>query len=133
MKKRVFLACLVGLLTATSAYSYTGDCNGGTIISDIDKKTTFCMSDKTMNWWSAQNWCKVNGSSLATMYEICPSWDGSTGQKCSELKGYDELYVWSATVYGSENAFIIRLSDGYVFDDHRRNEHQYNLSRAFCR
>ena len=129
MKKRVFLACFIGLLTATSAYSYSGDCNGGTIITANDEKTTFCVSNKTMNWWSAQNWCKANGSSLATMYEICPSWDGNAdNNKCLELNGVGSVTVWSGTAGGSDYTFVVSLSDGYVNHGYRRN-HDY----AFCR
>ena len=131
MKKRVFLACLVGLLTATSAYSYSGECNGGTIITAKDGKTTFCQSNVQMNWWSAQAWCQINGSRLATIYEMCPSWDGNAGSnKCPELnKGLANQIVWSATASGSEYAFFVGLSNGTVSTYSRRNNNAY----AFCR
>ena len=136
MKKRVFLACFIGLLTATSAYSYSGDCNGGTIITANDEKTTFCVSNKTMNWWSAQNWCKGNGSSLATMYEMCPTWDGNTGEgKCSWLKGKFSGYVWSATVYGSGDAFYVDMGNDVLRYGGRTNGlgGVYGDFYAFCR
>ena len=127
MKKRVFLACLVGLLTATSAYSA---CDGGTEITNT-AGTTFCKSNVEMNWWSAANWCKENGMHLATMYEMCPSWDGNTGgNKCPELNGKGSENVWSSTVRGSDYAFLVKLYDGGVYDTGLRNG---SYGPAFCR
>ena len=125
MKKRIFLACLVGLLTATSAYSA---CDGGTEITNT-AGTTFCSSNVKMNWWSAANWCKKNEMHLVTMYEMCPSWDGNTGDnKCPELNGKVSGFTWSSTASDEECAFRIS-SSGYV-DHPSRNE---GASYAFCR
>ena len=88
-------------------------CNGGTEVTNT-AGTTFCKSNVGMNWWSAYAWCRANGRTLATMYEMCPSWDGNTGSgKCPELNGNSD-YAWSATASGSEYAFYINLSTGYV-------------------
>ena len=84
MKKKLLLACLVGFLSVASAYA---GCDGGTEITNT-AGTTFCKSNEIMNWWSAAAWCKANKMQLATMYEMCPSWDGNTGSnKCPELNG----------------------------------------------
>ena len=128
MKKKLFLMCLIGLISTTSSYAA---CNGGTEITNT-AGTTFCKSNVSMNWWSAAAWCKENEMSLATMYEMCPSWDGNTGSgKCSELNGTGSDYVWSATASGSESAFYVLLSTGTV--DTYRSRNYDSKSSAFCR
>ena len=125
MKKKIFLACLIGILSLSSAYSYTGECKGGTIVAG------FCKSNVPMNWWSAQAWCQANGSRLATMYEMCPSWDGNTGSdKCPELKGKGSGKVWSATATDIYYAFYVLLSNGEVRCNARSVKDDYS---AFCR
>ena len=128
MKKKLFILSLIGLISATSAYAA---CNGGTEVTNT-AGTTFCKSNVTMNWWSAAAWCKENGLHLATMYEMCPNWDGNTGlETCPELNGNGSGYVhaWSATARGSENAFYVNLSYGVVDSGYYRTEYLY----AFCR
>ena len=132
MKKKILLACLVTVISTPSAYSYTGACNGGTIIENT-AGTTFCRSNVQMNWWSAQAWCQVNGSRLATIYEMCPSWDGNTGSdKCPELKGpdgSDSKYRWSSTVNGNDKAFVLYPSNGLVDVNERKTT---SFRYAFC-
>ena len=106
MKKKLFLISLIGLICVTSAYAA---CEGGTMVGG------FCKSNVQMNWWSAADWCKANGLQLATMYEMCPSWDGNTGNgNCPELSGTGSTFVWSATTSGSSNAFYADRYEGYV-------------------
>lgn len=128
MKKKLFLMCLVGLLSVSSAYAA---CEGGTEVTNT-VGTTFCKSKVGMNWWSAAAWCRANGMSLATMYEMCPSWDGNTGVgKCPELSG-NGGYAWSATAKESERAFRVYFLDKEVSTfDKRNSSADYNY--AFCR
>ena len=129
MTKKIFILTLIGLISATSAYA---KCEGGTEITNT-AGTTFCKSNVGLNWWSAAAWCKENGLHLATMYEMCPSWDGNTGAgKCPELNGTGSGYAWSATASGSESAFSVSLSNGNVDDYYRYNDRRYDHS-AFCR
>ena len=133
MTKKIFILTLIGLISSASAYAA---CNGGTEITNT-AGTTFCKSNVTMNWWSAVAWCKANGLHLATMYEMCPSWDGNQGNgKCSELNGKGSGDAWSATALDSEYAFNVDLSNGGVNDHYRdsyydRNNDTYFV--AFCR
>ena len=129
MKKKLFFMCIIGLLSLASAYA---KCDGGTEVTNR-VGTTFCRSNKEMNWWSAAIWCKANGRTLATMYEMCPSWDGNIGEgRCSELNGIGNYIVWSATVSGSERSFSVFLSNGRVYNDD--NYGNRTTSRyAFCR
>ena len=44
-------------------------CEGGTEYTNNNVK--FCVSNKTMNYWSAHAWCNANGMHLATWMEMC--------------------------------------------------------------
>ena len=132
MSKKLFILTFIGLISATSAYS---KCEGGTEITNTTG-TTFCKSNVGMNWWSAAAWCKANGLQLATMYEMCPNWDGNIGSsKCPELNGKGSGVVWSATASGSIYAFRVNLSNGNVHDqdDHYIYRRDYDRYYAFCR
>ena len=130
MTKKLFILTLIGLISATSAYAA---CNGGTEVTNT-AGTTFCKSNVNMNWWSAAAWCKENDLQLATMYEMCPTWDGNEGGgKCPELNGKGRDYAWSATASGSGRAFTVALSDGYVGDYDRTTTRDYYNWVAFCR
>ena len=139
MKKKIFLACLVALMSTTSVYSYTGECNGGSIVKSTTG-ATFCMSNKYLNWWSAQAWCQVNGSQIATIYEMCPNWNGNTGSgTCPELKNVAGNYkfLWSATVSGTDNMFAVHAISGEVTNTYTKNlasgYNGYVEMYAFCR
>ena len=87
-------------------------CEGGTEYT-VDGDT-FCMSNFNLNWWSAFNWCKANGMHLATVYEVCPDWDGNTGSgNCGRTFSFNET-SWTATVSGNNSAFYFNPSSGNV-------------------
>ena len=128
--KKILFASLIGVISITSAYA---KCDGGTEVTNT-AGTTFCKSNVALNWWSAAAWCKENGLHLATMYEMCPSWDGNSGSnKCPELSGTGNDYAWSATARKNTEAFPVRLSDGYIpsYDGVRNLD--YDELKAFCR
>ena len=128
MKKKLFFLSLIGLMSVTYAYA---KCDGGSEVTN-SVGTTFCKSNEKLNWWSAAVWCKANGLHLATMYEMCPSWDGNTGSgKCPELQGTGNVYARSATAHVSDRLFGVHLSDGSVHNTGFRNEDSYDY--AFCR
>ena len=123
MKKKLLFTCLIGLLFSTSAYA---KCDGGTEVG------SFCLSNVTLNWWSASSWCKANEREMATIYDLCPNWDGNEGSnKCPELNGKGSNIVWSATVSSDDAAFTVVLSNGTVYNHVSRNYIQ-NVS-ALCR
>ena len=124
--KKILFASLIGVISITSAYA---KCDGGTEVTNT-AGTTFCKSNRDINWWSAAAWCKENGLHLATMYEMCPNWNGNTGSgKCPELKGIAAAsFVWSATASGSNNAFGVHIMEGSV-TTYERTTPLY----AFCR
>ncbi len=120
--KKILLATIVAAFMATSAHAA---CEGGTL-SDDGK---FCISNIFLNWWSAANWCKANGMHLATMYDVCPNWDGGKGNgKCPVITSSVKDYGWTATTYGNSEAYIFYFSSGYVTSYNRDDR----TNRALC-
>ena len=133
MKKKLLFTCLIGLISVTSAYAA---CDGGTEVTNT-AGTTFCKSNVPMNWWSAAAWCKANRMQLASMYEMCPSWDGREGVECPELTGKANGYAWSATANGDSYAWGIQFgSIAKVYGDYAMNRREYSRYdgfSAFCK
>ncbi len=108
MKKLFLTICLTAMLSTPAIAA----CEGGTEASG------FCISRIQLNWWSAATWCKANGMHLATMYEACPDWDGTSGNgyPCpisGSSIGSDE-HAWTATVSGEGYAYFVNPVSGYV-------------------
>ena len=129
MSKKLFILTLIGLISATSAYA---KCDGGTEITN-SIGTTFCQSHVSLNWWSAASWCKANGMHLASMYEMCPSWDGTEGDnKCPELRGRCESFAISSTAYSSDRLCRVRCPHGDVLCDMPRQDAPWD-DLALCK
>ena len=102
--KKILLATVIALFTAAPVMAA---CEGGTESNGV------CISNIRLNWWSAANWCKANGRHLATIYEVCPDWDGNSGAgKCPVIASSINSSAWTATASGSDYAFIVHLSSG---------------------
>ena len=120
--KKLFLTVAMTIIISTPAMSA---CDAGKLSDDGQ----FCISNIEHNWWSASNWCKANGRHLATMYEVCPDWDGNEGsRKCPVIASSIGVFAFTATTSGHDGMFGIRLSDGTV-DFSVRN----NTGRAICK
>ncbi len=121
--KKILLATMITLFMATSAHAA---CDGGTL-SDDGK---FCISNIFLNWWSAANWCKANGMHLATMYEVCPDWNGNEGTRiCPVIASSIDDYGITSTASGSEWMYMVYLSTGNVGNRTGRTSKNY---RALC-
>ena len=119
--KKILLATVMAIVMTTSAHAA---CEGGTL-SDDGK---FCISNIDLNWWSAANWCKANGRHLATIYEVCPDWDGNIGSgKCPVIASSISGAAWTATARDSVLVFTVLPSKGQV----NYNNRNYT-ARALC-
>ena len=82
----------------------TADCNG----------QTFCVSQTSMNWWSALTWCEAHGGKLASMSSLCPNTnlvnDFRIPNVCPNIQG-------------------LGLSGGYGGRVHSRTTHSLNASQ----
>ncbi len=120
--KNLLLAAVIVIVTATPVIAA---CEGGTL-SDDGK---LCISNIKLNWWSAANWCRANGRHLATMYEVCPNWDGNLGDgRCQGLASSIDEDVMTATARESGSVFGVVPSKGGVYSYPRVNTY-----RVFCR
>ena len=72
MKKLLFIFTSILILSTTS---HAQTCIGGQIITGNDTTRSFCLSNKTMNWWAAHQWCASNGRTLAHPDKLC-NYDG---------------------------------------------------------
>ena len=84
-------------------------CEGGSLLTG-ENGHVYCRSNNAMNWWSAYTWCQAQGRHLASMYEICSTWDGSTGYVNCNLATFNpdsgtNPDMWSATASGDNSAF----------------------------
>ncbi|MBQ7412814.1 MAG: hypothetical protein IJV07_00870, partial [Alphaproteobacteria bacterium] len=134
-------------ITASSCTDVTGGtCTALSSVSYEDKSVsgfgTLRKSIRTMNWWSAKNWCEAYGKRLikidnnrldcykngetvfgSTMRGFCCALDVATcddvvtnqSAKMQALRGaWNSDTVWTDTDYSSCNAFVINLSNGQV-------------------
>ncbi len=105
--------------------STQNDCEGGTTVGD------FCISkdDGTdLNWWSAAIWCRSQGKQLASMYDICPDWNGTTGSgKCLNSAFQTAkitISAWTSTTNGTSKAFVLKKTGSGTVSVAGRNEKQ---------
>ena len=99
-----------------------GNCTDGT--EYVGKNGhTYCVSNVTMNWWSAFNWCVSQGRHLASMDEVCnisetEYWLGGVGAKAcpNTIGGSINRYAWTSLGSGTSYAYVVHLSSGAVND-----------------
>ena len=137
----VLLTCL--LLTTPTQAKWGDNCtlNGGTIIRanqygtqngvNLDKGgkcndpnnadltnncngMEFCVSNKTMNWWSAFTWCDSIGGKLASFEHLCPGSPLYNESSCPNLKGGAINWIISSTGWGKSGMVDIKVSAGRV-------------------
>jgi len=127
----VFLMCVFAV---TSVMAAEPTCNGGSTIT-ANNGTTFCKSDKGMNWWSAFTWCESQGRTLAEFSKMCPGVSQTPANEegdCPNLQGLAESgWVWSSLAYGSNAALLVNLSSGAVSYD-RNYGRNHNGYYALC-
>ena len=119
IKLLTLTAIVAGILTICTANAET--CEGGTLETG-ENGHVYCRSSRDMNWWSAYAWCNAQGRHLATIYEICPTWDGSTGsyKACNTSSFPDRKTSWSSTASGTDAAFT--SDDQDIFATTRTNK-----------
>lgn len=78
-----------------SGYIYTGK-------NHID----YCISNKSMNWWSAFQWCQAHQKRLATIDEFC-NYGEETWQTRGHCPNYTKSgasdFCWTATTSTEKN------------------------------
>lgn len=103
MKKRLLILALL-LVLPNMAFA---KCDGGKIIIGNNNKHNYCISKKTMNWWSAVAWCEANDRHLATKDEACNG--GCSNMNVGVNKG-----AWIAKTSGTDGANRIHLMTDHL-------------------
>lgn len=142
----IIFAITLGISTSSMAYT---SCVGGREITanaytNADAPDTctadhcpspaksFCISNLSMNWWSAFNWCQSNGGTLASFNSACPNTparSNNTAGACPALQGVgpDKCH-WTSMGSESSGAFYVNLSSGAV----HRSLYRYDNNYALC-
>ncbi len=125
--KKILMATIAALMMSAPVNAET-TCQGGELVTVDDD--TFCVSKVKLNWWSAQLWCQSLGLSLASIYDLCPDWDGRDGFDVSSstpsckrripVSGGADM--WSSTAYRTSYACRASSGDsasctGFRYDD----------------
>ena len=119
---------VAGILVIGSTVN-AATCEGGTLATG-ENGHEYCQSNNYMNWWSAYTWCEANGRHMASIYEICPEWDGSTGEyKCANYNSQFKNGLWTSTPYQTDNAFKLTEWRKSVGLENRAESSNY---RALC-
>ena len=102
---------LILILSITIPNIAMADCVGG---EEKPGKNghVYCISNQTMNWWSAFAWCKANKRHLVTLDEACnnQSWSGG----CKNMVIGVDKYIWTAIASGDSSAYYVNLFYGLV-------------------
>ena len=104
------------LALASSATATTGDpCgHGGGTILEVRNHDSYCVSLRTMNWWSAFAWCDAAGGHLVSMNEVCYDSSIPEDAPCPNLKcaAPEEYRLWTSSSQGPGNAYIVYAQTG---------------------
>ena len=148
----VVLTCLLLSLPTQAKWGDNCTLNGGTIIkaneygndkggkcndpnnADLTNNCNgmeFCVSNKTMNWWSAFTWCDSIGGKLASFEHLCPGTPArpnNVAKACPNVTGISERgSTWTSTGWGTNFALNVALGLGHVVDGYRRNTTNYHI------
>ena len=102
MKK---LLLILALTVALPSMAYA-KCDGGTEKPGKNGHV-YCISNQTMNWWSAFAWCKANERHLATLDEAC---NNKPLTSCTNLSLGKGFVVWTAIAFETSEAYRLGLN-----------------------
>ena len=135
----VMMICMMGTVAVADAIK---TCNGGTLITANTSDTysncisngvnycnglTFCMSNRAMNWWSAEAWCQSNYRKLVSASSACPSWQGEFTAGCQNLAGRVPYNSWTGLVGNTNENYHINGNNITHMSGFRSG-----LKRALC-
>ena len=120
--KKILLVMALSMVLPSVALAA---CEGGEEITGKNGQK-YCVSNQTMNWWSAFAWCKANGLHLATLDEACNNQAWSSG--CPNINVGINKWAWTAIASGDSAAYYVHLYNGGVSTSTRTNNSGY----AFC-
>ena len=109
LKKFILIGlCLMALPTVAQN---AARCEGGSLITGANNHE-YCLSDITMNWWSAHSWCRAQGRTLVTVTQACngifPNMNASCDNFAGRLRHLTE-HAWTTTPYRTDSAYTLNL------------------------
>ena len=119
MKKLLFIL----ILSITIPSLTYAKCDGG-VETKGKNGHDCCISNQTMNWWSAFAWCKANERHLATIAEACGNqhWSNYSNVAVGISQG-----GWTSTAFEDNKAYSAYLEYSHVAQDTRTTK-----IRALC-
>ena len=127
MRKGVFFLLLCSL--SLNVYA-SNNCVAGKIITGKNGHE-YCISNETMNWWSAFQWCAAQGRHLVTPTEACDYgnkvWGGGT---CVNLEQESEA-AWTS-LSNSNKEYAYNVGNGYIFGTRYGLKVYDSLFKALC-
>ena len=107
MKIKLLTLAVIAAIAFNIAQAQAATCEGGKLVTG-NNGHEYCQSKYQMNWWSAYAWCEAQGRHLASMYELCPDWDGSKGgDKCANANDGFDGSGWTKTAFQQNYAFTV--------------------------
>ena len=107
MKTKLLTLAAIMAVVFNIAQARAETCESGKLVTG-NNGHSYCQSKYQMNWWSAYTWCEAQGRHLASMYELCPDWDGSKGgDKCANTNDGFDGSGWTKTAFQQNYAFTV--------------------------
>ena len=107
MKTKLLTLAAITAVVFNIAQARAETCESGKLVTG-NNGHSYCQSKYQMNWWSAYAWCEAQGRHLASMYELCPDWDGSKGgDKCANTNDGFDGSGWTKTAFQQNYAFTV--------------------------
>jgi len=95
------------LCAGVSCGAQVANCDGGEIITG-ENNHEYCLSNITMNWWSAFSWCRANHRTLASITQACDGVFPGMWASCDNLKNrFVSRTVWLETPYKEGQSYTL--------------------------
>ena len=134
MRQLLILTC--GLLMISSV---ANACEGITI------KGKYCLSEHTMNWYSAYAWCEAQGLNMIDLNSVCGVGGWSTcsaliltadeqseaGTNSTFINGIN--WVWSKDSHTASKPWSVQLVTGGISSDRSSHGERTVKGRALCK
>ena len=119
--------------TATSSLSDAEWCPNGVVEKGAHPTKRYCRSTFDIDWYTALSWCQVQGKHLATLSEVCDKSENPEDRVDASFVSYkcpnfangessSNFWLWTATPYGSTNAYAVNADTGNITTSGYRND-----------
>lgn len=130
----ITIGCILTLSQIVFAEEVTCANGAGTIIIGKNK-TQYCMSKRSLNWWTALGWCQSIGKQLISYPNACSCPESICPEilsNCPNLTGVADTIVWTSTLNGPKSAILISLSIGQIIAERNNFPRDYAIGKALC-